>query len=229
MSKVVVELQKVSHYYEIGKRRIDVVSELDLEISEGEFVALVGPSGSGKTTLLNLLGGLDRPKLGTVSAGETIVSQLSERQLSAWRSRSVGFVFQFYNLLPNLTARQNIEVPLFLTKLGRAERRKQVDVAISAVGMEEWASHRPRELSGGQQQRIAVARAIVTDPKVLLCDEPTGDLDRESADGVLDLLRALCVELKKSVVVATHDPVAASYASRVLEVNKGVVSEGIPR
>jgi putative ABC transport system ATP-binding protein len=181
----------------------------------------MGPSGSGKTTLLNLLGGLDKPTSGTVTVGGAELSSMSNSQLSNWRSTNVGFIFQFYNLLPVLTARKNVELPLLLTKMGSAERSKRADIALSIVGLSDRAKHYPRELSGGQEQRVAIARAVVSDPTLLLCDEPTGDLDRETADEILKLLQILNRQHGKTIVMVTHDAQAAEYATRVLHVDKG--------
>jgi len=218
---ILAELKGVSRVYQKGKERVEVLHELDLGIPEGDFLALMGPSGSGKTTLLNLLGGLDKPTSGTVSVGGAELSSMSNSQLSHWRSTNVGFIFQFYNLLPVLTARKNVELPLLLTKLGSAERSKRADIALSIVGLADRAKHYPRELSGGQEQRVAIARAVVSDPTLLLCDEPTGDLDRETADEILTLLQILNREHGKTIVMVTHDAQAAEYANRVLHVDKG--------
>ena len=218
---ILAELKGVSRVYQKGKERVEVLHELDLGIPEGDFLALMGPSGSGKTTLLNLLGGLDKPTSGTVSVGGAELSSMSNSQLSHWRSTNVGFIFQFYNLLPVLTAKKNVELPLLLTKLGSAERSKRADIALSIVGLADRAKHYPRELSGGQEQRVAIARAVVSDPTLLLCDEPTGDLDRETADEILTLLQILNREHGKTIVMVTHDAQAAEYANRVLHVDKG--------
>jgi putative ABC transport system ATP-binding protein len=218
---ILAELNGVSRVYQKGKERVEVLHELDLEIPEGDFLALMGPSGSGKTTLLNLLGGLDKPTSGTVTVGGAELSSMSNSQLSNWRSTNVGFIFQFYNLLPVLTARKNVELPLLLTKMGAAERAKRADIALSIVGLADRAKHYPRELSGGQEQRVAIARAVVSDPTLLLCDEPTGDLDRETAEEILKLLQILNREHGKTIVMVTHDAQAAEYATRVLHVDKG--------
>jgi putative ABC transport system ATP-binding protein len=194
---------------------------INLDIDQGSFVALMGPSGSGKTTLLNLIGGLDAPTGGSIMIGATRIDRLSETGLAKWRARSVGFVFQFYNLLPMLSARKNVEVPLLLTRLSRAQRKSNASVALQLVGLGERAAHKPAELSGGQQQRVAIARAIVSDPELLVCDEPTGDLDRQSATEVLSLLQQLNREYGKTIVMVTHDPKAAEYASIVLNLDKG--------
>lgn len=218
---ILAELKGVSRVYQKGKERVEVLHELDLRIPQGDFLALMGPSGSGKTTLLNLLGGLDRPTSGTVAVGGAELSSMSNSQLSNWRSTNVGFIFQFYNLLPVLTARKNVELPLLLTKMGAAERSKRADIALSIVGLADRAKHYPRELSGGQEQRVAIARAVVSDPTLLLCDEPTGDLDRETADEILKLLQILNREHGKTIVMVTHDAQAAEYAARILHVDKG--------
>ena len=209
-----------------GNEKIDVLQGLDVEVGRGEFLALMGPSGSGKSTLLNLIGGLDRPSAGSIEVDGKRIDQLSEGALAAWRARHVGFVFQMYNLLPALTAERNVELPLLLTSLSRARRRQHVATALSLVGLSDRARHYPRQLSGGQEQRVGIARAIVTDPILLLCDEPTGDLDRKSGDEILDLLRALNSEQGKTIIMVTHDPRAAERASRVLHVDKGVLVAG---
>jgi putative ABC transport system ATP-binding protein len=221
MSDVLAELRGVSRVYRKGKEKVEVLHELDLTIPAGDFLALMGPSGSGKTTLLNLLGGLDRPTAGSVKVGGAELSSMSNSQLSRWRSVNVGFIFQFYNLLPVLTARKNVELPLLLTSLGARERAKRAGIALSVVGLSDRAKHYPRELSGGQEQRVAIARAIVSDPAILLCDEPTGDLDRETAEEILKLLQILNREHGKTIVMVTHDAQAAEFASRTLHVDKG--------
>jgi putative ABC transport system ATP-binding protein len=218
---VLAELKGVSRVYQKGKERVEVLHELDLRIPKGDFLALMGPSGSGKTTLLNLLGGLDKPTAGTVTVGGAQLSSMSNSQLSRWRSTHVGFIFQFYNLLPVLTARKNVELPLLLTDLGAKERSKRADIALSIVGLSDRAKHYPREMSGGQEQRVAIARAVVSDPTLLLCDEPTGDLDRETADEILRLLQTLNRSHGKTIVMVTHDAQAAEYANRILHVDKG--------
>jgi putative ABC transport system ATP-binding protein len=218
---VLAELKGVSRVYQKGKERVEVLHELDLRIPKGDFLALMGPSGSGKTTLLNLLGGLDKPTAGTVTVGGAQLSSMSNSQLSRWRSTHVGFIFQFYNLLPVLTARKNVELPLLLTNLGAKERSKRADIALSIVGLSDRSKHYPREMSGGQEQRVAIARAVVSDPTLLLCDEPTGDLDRETADEILRLLQTLNRSHGKTIVMVTHDAQAAEYANRVLHVDKG--------
>jgi putative ABC transport system ATP-binding protein len=207
-----------------GSEEIHVLGGLDLEIPEGEFLALMGPSGSGKSTLLNLIGGLDRPSQGSVEVGGEQVESLSDRRLAAWRARHVGLVFQFYNLMPVLTAQKNVELPLLLTHLSRSERKKRAAIALDIVGLSHRKNHFPRTLSGGEQQRVGIARAIVTDPTLLLCDEPTGDLDRRSGDEILDLLQALNREQGKTIVMVTHDIHAAARASRTLYLNKGQLS-----
>jgi putative ABC transport system ATP-binding protein len=212
------DLHKVFHR---GGERIDVLQGLALDIPPGDFLALMGPSGSGKSTLLNLIGGLDRPTQGSIDVAGERIDQMSGGRLSAWRARHVGFVFQLYNLLPVLTAERNVELPLLLTSLSRAQRRKHVDTALAVVGLSDRAKHYPRQLSGGQEQRVGIARAIVTDPTLLLCDEPTGDLDRKSGDEVLDLLQALNREHGKTIIMVTHDPHAAARARRVLHLDKG--------
>ena len=221
MSDVLAELRGVSRTYQKGKERVEVLHELDLDIPNGDFVAIMGPSGSGKTTLLNLLGGLDRPSSGSVKVGGAELSSMSNNQLSNWRSTHVGFVFQFYNLLPVLTAQKNVELPLLLTNFSGKERAARAAIALDIVGLSDRAKHLPRELSGGQEQRVAIARAIVSDPNLLLCDEPTGDLDRETADDILKLLQILNREHGKTIVMVTHDAQAAEYAKRILHVDKG--------
>jgi len=208
-----------------GSEKIDVLQGLDLEVGEGEFLALMGPSGSGKSTLLNLIGGLDRPTSGTVEVGGVNIGTLADSKLTAWRARHVGFVFQMYNLLPALTAERNVELPLLLTSMTKARRRQQVATALDLVGLADRMKHYPRQLSGGQEQRVGIARAIVTDPTLLLCDEPTGDLDRRSGDEILDLLGALHAEHGKTIVMVTHDPHAAERASRLVHLDKGVLVE----
>jgi putative ABC transport system ATP-binding protein len=219
------QLRHVSKRFVKGKETITIFDGLDLDIPAGDFVAIMGPSGSGKTTLLNLLGGIDHVTSGEILFDGRRVDTLSENQLSAWRAANVGFIFQFYNLMPVLTAAQNVELPLLLTKLGRKERRTNVATALELVGLSDRASHYPREMSGGQQQRVAIARAIVSDPQVLLCDEPTGDLDRTTADEVLGILQLLNREHGKTIVVVTHDPEVARYTKRTLHLNKGVFVE----
>lgn len=223
-----VVLEKISRAYQKGKEKVEVLHELDLTIAEGDFLALMGPSGSGKTTLLNLIGGLDKPSAGSVKVAGEALHTLSSGALSRWRARHVGFIFQFYNLLPVLTAQKNVELPLLLTKLGASERAQRAATALSVVGLQDRATHYPRELSGGQEQRVAIARAIVSDPTLLLCDEPTGDLDRETADEILELLQALNREYNKTIVMVTHDGQAAEYASHTLHMDKGTLTDGVP-
>ncbi len=221
MSEILARLEGVSRVYKKGKERVDVLHELDLEIEKGDFLALMGPSGSGKTTLLNLLGGLDKPTAGTVQVGGETLSSMSNNQLSNWRATNVGFIFQFYNLLPVLSARRNVELPLLLTNMSGKERSKRAEIALEIVGLADRANHRPHELSGGQEQRVAIARAIVSDPQLLLCDEPTGDLDRETADEILELLRSLNADHGKTIIMVTHDAQAAEYARHTLHMDKG--------
>jgi putative ABC transport system ATP-binding protein len=221
MSDILAELHGVSRTYQKGKDRVEVLHQLDLDIPQGDFLAIMGPSGSGKTTLLNLLGGLDRPTSGTIRVGDAELSSMSNNQLSKWRSTHVGFVFQFYNLLPVLTAQKNVELPLLLTNFSGKERAERAGIALDIVGLSDRAKHTPRELSGGEEQRVAIARAIVSDPTLLLCDEPTGDLDRERADEILRLLQILNREHGKTIVMVTHDAQAAEYAKRTLHVDKG--------
>jgi putative ABC transport system ATP-binding protein len=217
----VVSFNNVSKHYTRGKQNVAVLEHFDLQIGQGEFVAIMGPSGSGKTTLLNLIGGLDRPSSGQVSVAGERLDQLSGSGLSKWRARHVGFIFQFYNLLPTLSGERNVELPLLLTSFSRAERRRKVAAALQLVGLADRAKHKPGELSGGQQQRIAIARALVADPTILICDEPTGDLDRHTAEEILGLLQTLNRQYGKTIIMVTHDPKAASYASRQLQVDKG--------
>ena len=209
-----VKVRQLQKTYRRGSERIEVLQGVDLEIAQGEFLALMGPSGSGKTTLLNLLGGLDQPTGGSIDIGGERIDQLSSGALARWRSSHIGFVFQLYNLLPVLTAQRNVELPLLLTRLSAAERRKRAGIALTVVGLGDRAKHYPRQLSGGQEQRVGIARAIVTDPTLLLCDEPTGDLDRKAGDEILELLKALNRDHGKTIVMVTHDPHAAACASR---------------
>ena len=220
-----VRVNGVHKYFTRGSERIDVLKGVNLDIPQGQFLALMGPSGSGKTTLLNLIGGLDNPSSGAVEVAGTNIGSLSGGELSRWRADNIGFVFQLYNLLPVLTAERNVDLPLLLTNLSRAERRKRVGIALKVVGLADRAKHYPRQLSGGQEQRVGIARAIVTDPTLLLCDEPTGDLDRKSGDEILDLLQALNREHQKTIVMVTHDPHAAERARRVLHLEKGALME----
>ena len=216
-----VRVNGVHKYFTRGSERIDVLKGVNLDIPQGQFLALMGPSGSGKTTLLNLIGGLDNPSSGAVEVAGTNIGSLSGGELSRWRADNIGFVFQLYNLLPVLTAERNVDLPLLLTNLSRAERRKRVGIALKVVGLADRAKHYPRQLSGGQEQRVGIARAIVTDPTLLLCDEPTGDLDRKSGDEILDLLHALNQQHGKTIVMVTHDPRAAERANRTLHLEKG--------
>jgi putative ABC transport system ATP-binding protein len=221
-----VRVQNVHKEYRRGSEKVDVLQGISLDIPRGDFLALMGPSGSGKTTLLNLIGGLDRPTSGSVEIAGEPISRLSDGQLSKWRARHIGFIFQFYNLLPVLTAERNVELPLLLTRLSAAQRKKHVATALAVVGLADRAKHYPRQLSGGQEQRVGIARAIVTDPTLLLCDEPTGDLDRKSGDEILDLLQALNRDHGKTIIMVTHDPQAAARARRTVHLDKGnLVSE----
>jgi putative ABC transport system ATP-binding protein len=220
-----VKISNVTKAYTRGKQKVEVLHKLSLDIPKGDFVALMGPSGSGKTTLLNLIGGLDQPTAGEVSVGGNRIDQLKSGQLANWRAHNVGFVFQFYNLMPVLTAEGNVELPLLLTKLSAAQRKKNVAVALQVVGLADRAKHKPRELSGGQEQRVAIARALVSDPQILVCDEPTGDLDRKTADEILGLLQVLNREHGKTIVMVTHDPKAAEFAKRTLHLEKGTLVE----
>jgi putative ABC transport system ATP-binding protein len=218
----VVGVEKV---FRRGSEDIHVLKDLHLRVPEGEFLALMGPSGSGKSTLLNLIGGLDRPSRGSVSIAGERVDQLSDHRLAAWRARHIGFVFQLYNLLPVLTAERNVELPLLLTHLSRAQRKRHVATALAVVGLSQRTKHYPRQLSGGEQQRVGIARAVVTDPTLLLCDEPTGDLDRKAGDEILDLLQALNREHGKTIIMVTHDPHASARASRTVYLDKGQLSD----
>jgi putative ABC transport system ATP-binding protein len=220
-----VEIRNLSKVYERGKQKVEVLHHIDLDIAKGDFFALMGPSGSGKTTLLNLIGGLDSPTEGSMTVGGERIDKLSEGALAKWRSSHVGFVFQFYNLLPMLSAQKNVELPLLLTKLSAAERKKRAGIALQLVGLADRASHKPTELSGGQQQRVAIARAIVSDPDLLVCDEPTGDLDRQSAEDVLNLLQMLNRDHGKTVIMVTHDPMAAEHARHTLHLDMGTLVE----
>jgi putative ABC transport system ATP-binding protein len=225
MSNQLVRLSNVNKTFHRGSENINVLSDLSLEIAEGEFLALMGPSGSGKSTLLNLLAGLDRPTSGVLEVAGQRIDSLSRRELARWRSRHVGFVFQFYNLLPVLSAERNVELPLLLTSLSRSERKRHVATALEIVGLSHRAKHTPRTLSGGEQQRVGIARAIVTDPTLILADEPTGDLDRKTGNGILDLLQGLNREHHKTIVMVTHDPHAAERASRQLHMVDGQLSK----
>ncbi|TQV84656.1 ABC transporter ATP-binding protein [Exilibacterium tricleocarpae] len=220
---ILVDLKQIEKSYRKGKETVKVLSGLDLEIKRGDFLALMGPSGSGKSTLLNLLGGLDSPTSGSLRIDGDQIDKLSQGQLTRWRARHVGFIFQFYNLMPVLTTERNVELPLLLTKLSKKQRRQHVDTALALVGLQDRAKHYPSELSGGQEQRVAIARAIVSDPTLLLCDEPTGDLDRATADEILDLLRDLNEQQNKTIIMVTHDPKAADHAKHTLNLNKGAL------
>ena len=220
-----VSVKNVVKRYTRGKQKVEVLHRLNLDIQAGEFLALMGPSGSGKTTLLNLIGGLDRPDEGEIVVSGERIDKLSNRQLARWRARNVGFVFQFYNLMPMLTAERNVELPLLLTNLSRARRRQNVQAALQLVGLSDRATHKPSELSGGQQQRVAIARALVADPSLLVCDEPTGDLDRHTAEEILNLMQTLNREQKKTIIMVTHDPKAAEYASRQVHLDKGQLDD----
>jgi putative ABC transport system ATP-binding protein len=218
-----VSIKNVVKTYTRGKQKVEVLHRLNLDIAAGEFLALMGPSGSGKTTLLNLIGGLDRPDQGEIDVAGQRIDKLSNRDLAKWRARNVGFVFQFYNLMPMLSAERNVELPLLLTSLPRARRKQNVQAALQLVGLADRASHKPSELSGGQQQRVAIARALVADPSLLVCDEPTGDLDRHTAEEILNLMQTLNREQKKTIIMVTHDPKAAEYASRQVHLDKGAL------
>ena len=220
-----VHLVQVSKRFTKGRETISIFDQLDLTIPHRDFVAVMGPSGSGKTTLLNLLGGIDRADAGEVTVADRRIDGLSEGELARWRAANIGFIFQFYNLMPMLTAAQNVELPLLLTRLRGKERTARVETALSVVNLADRLKHYPREMSGGQQQRVAIARAIVSDPSLLLCDEPTGDLDRTSADEILSILQLLNKDLGKTIVMVTHDPAAARYAQRTLHLDKGRFAE----
>ena len=222
-----IQVRGLDKTYQRGSEEIHVLQGLNLDVDAGDFVAFMGPSGSGKTTLLNLLGGLDLPSAGSIAVAGDEITHMSARQLTAWRARHVGFVFQVYNLIPVLTAFQNVELPLLLTRLSRVERRQHVETALEVVGLADRMHHYPRQLSGGQEQRVGIARAIVADPTFLLCDEPTGDLDRKSADEILDLLSRLVQEYGKTVLMVTHDPLAAERAHVVIHLEKGVLVDAV--
>jgi putative ABC transport system ATP-binding protein len=226
-AETIVRAKNVHKMFRRGSERIEVLQGVNLEIAKGEFLALMGPSGSGKTTLLNLIGGLDTPSDGSVEVAGVDISRMSGAALSRWRSQNIGFVFQLYNLLPVLTAERNVELPLLLTRLSKAQRRTHVEIALKVVGLADRAKHYPRQLSGGQEQRVGIARAIVTDPTLLLCDEPTGDLDRKAGDEILDLLQALNREHGKTIIMVTHDPHAAERATQVLHLEKGTLMEAV--
>ena len=218
---ILFDLKGVSKKFVKGKDTITVFESLDMSIARGDFLAIMGPSGSGKTTLLNMLGGVDQPTGGEIWFDGSRIDSLSENQLAKWRANNIGFIFQFYNLMPMLNAERNVELPLLLTNLNRARRRQSVAAALELVSLSDRANHMPKEMSGGQQQRVAIARALVSDPKMLLCDEPTGDLDRQTADEILTMLQLLNGEYAKTIVMVTHDPAAAKYAKRILHLDKG--------
>ena len=222
-----VSIRNLNKTYQRGPEKVDVLHGIDLDIDQGDFAALMGPSGSGKTTLLNLIGGLDSPTSGSIEVAGQRIDAMKSGQLSQWRSNTVGFVFQFYNLMPTLTAQKNVELPLLLTKLSAAQRKRNAEIALQLVGLADRGKHRPAELSGGQQQRVAIARAIVSDPTLLICDEPTGDLDRASAEEILRLLQTLNREHGKTIVMVTHDPKAAEYATHTLHLDKGNLVEQV--
>ncbi|MEL7187325.1 MAG: ABC transporter ATP-binding protein [Pseudomonadota bacterium] len=222
---ILFDLKGVSKKFVKGKETIIVFDGLDMSIARGDFLAIMGPSGSGKTTLLNMLGGVDQPTSGEILFDGNRVDTLSESQLAAWRANNIGFIFQFYNLMPMLNAQRNVELPLLLTSLSRSQRKQSVAAALELVSLADRAKHMPAEMSGGQQQRVAIARALVSDPKLLLCDEPTGDLDRETADEILGILQTLNNDYGKTIVMVTHDPAAAKYAKRTLHLDKGVFVE----
>ena len=224
-ARPLISVRNLGKSYQRGPERVDVLQGLDLEISEGDFIALMGPSGSGKSTLLNLIGGLDTPSTGEIEVAGERIDRMGPGQLASWRSRHVGYIFQFYNLMPALSAQKNVELPLLLTSLSAARRRRNAEIALALVDLADRTRHRPNELSGGQQQRVAIARAIVSDPTLLICDEPTGDLDRQSAEEILGLLQELNREHGKTIVMVTHDPKAAEYASHTLHLDKGVLVE----
>jgi putative ABC transport system ATP-binding protein len=221
MAQPIVQVRGVTKFFRRGTEQIDVLDKLNLDVAEGEFLALMGPSGSGKTTLLNLIAGLDQPSSGEIYVGDELISEMDETELARWRTRHIGFVFQFYHLLAVLTAYENVELPLLLLPLSAAERQRQVLTALELVGLSERVRHRPGQLSGGQQQRVGIARAIVTDPTLIVADEPTGDLDARSAEEILDLLVELQRGLQKTIVMVTHDPRAAQRAERVVHLDKG--------
>ncbi len=225
MTDSLVQIRQLAKHYTRGKQTVEVLHGIDLDIPRGDFVALMGPSGSGKTTLLNLIGGLDTPTAGSVSVDGKRIDQFSGGELAKWRAEHVGFVFQFYNLLPVLSAQKNVELPLLLTKMSGAERAKRAQVALTLVGLADRAGHKPNELSGGQEQRVAIARALVTDPTLLVCDEPTGDLDRKTADEILGLLQVLNREHGKTIIMVTHDPKAADFATHTVHLDKGLLAE----
>ncbi len=225
-STPLVEIHQLTKVYVRGSQRVEVLHGIELEIAEGDFVALMGPSGSGKTTLLNLIGGIDSPSSGVLKVGGERIEDYSADELAAWRASTVGFIFQSYNLMPVLSAQKNVELPLLLTDFGAAERAKRARIALQLVDLSDRAGHKPNELSGGQQQRVAIARALVSDPRLLICDEPTGDLDRKTADEVLRLLQRLNSEFGKTIIMVTHDPKAAEYARRTVHLDKGTLVRG---
>jgi putative ABC transport system ATP-binding protein len=225
MTEALVQIHNVVKHYTRGKQTVEVLHGITLDIPKGDFVALMGPSGSGKTTLLNLIGGLDQPTRGEILVDGKRIDRMGNTELARWRAGNVGFVFQFYNLLPVLTAERNVELPLLLTKMGSAERLKRANVALEIVGLKDRARHKPKELSGGQEQRVAIARALVSDPTLLVCDEPTGDLDRKTADEILTLLQRLNREYGKTIVMVTHDPKAAEYAKHTVHLDKGTLAD----
>ena len=222
-----VSIHNLTKTYQRGPERVEVLHGVDLDIEAGDFVALMGPSGSGKTTLLNLIGGLDTPSGGEITVDGQRIDTMKAGQLAHWRSQNVGYVFQFYNLMPMLSAQRNVELPLLLTHLSGAQRKRNAEIALTLVGLADRKSHKPNELSGGQQQRVAIARAIVSDPTLLICDEPTGDLDRQSAEEILGLLQTLNREHGKTIVMVTHDPKAAGYATHTLHLDKGTLVEQV--
>jgi putative ABC transport system ATP-binding protein len=224
-----IRLNGIVKVYTRGNQRVEVLHGLSLDIEQGEFVSIMGPSGSGKTTLLNLIAGLDTPTSGELEVAGKRIDKLSRGKLPGWRARHIGFVFQFYNLLPVLTAARNVEVPLLLTRLTTAQRRERVATALQLVGLADRAEHKPNELSGGQQQRVSIARALVADPSVFVCDEPTGDLDRDSAEGILQLLQMLNRDRGKTIVMVTHDPLAADHATRIVHMDKGRLVDSVAR
>lgn len=223
-----VQIRGVSKVYRRGRQAVEVLHHVDLDIPEGDFLALMGPSGSGKTTLLNMIAGIDTPTAGSLAIGGQRIDRMNQRQLARWRAANVGYIFQFYNLLPMLSALKNVELPLLLTNLSAARRKRNALIALQLVGLADRVSHKPSELSGGQQQRVAIARAIVSDPTILVCDEPTGDLDRHSAEEVLLLLQKLNRDYGKTMVMVTHDPKAAEYARQILHLDKGTLVESSP-